>query len=90
MNKLQIVYGFIIGIAGPVLGTFIFITAFTDFQFSTGIRYISQYGLLPQLIKLGAIVNLVSFFALLYYKKDDMAKGVLFASIAIAIITIFA
>ena len=90
MNKRDILIGFIIGIMACVLGIFLFITFFTDFDFITGIQSMKSEGKLGKLITLGAILDLVTFGILLKINKEFMARGVVLAVICIAIFTIFA
>lgn len=90
MNKKQIVIGFVIGILASVLGSFIFITFFTDFNFIAGIQVMKFEGKLGKLITLGSILDLVAFAVLLKMNKEFMARGVVLAVIVIAILTLFA
>jgi len=90
MNKKDIIIGFTIGVLACILGIFLFITFFTDFDFMTGIKSMKAEGKLSKLITLGAILDLVAFGVLLKMNKDLMARGVVLAVIIIAIITIFA
>ena len=90
MNKTDILIGFFIGILACVLGIFLFITFFTDFDFMSGIRSMKSEGKLGKLITLGAILDLVAFGILLKINKEFMARGVVLAVICIAILTIFA
>ena len=90
MNKKDILIGFAIGIVACVLGIFLFITFFTDFDFMTGIESMKSEGKLGKLITLGSILDLVAFGVLLKLNKDLMARGVVLAVIIIAIATLFA
>lgn len=90
MNKKDIVIGFVIGIIACILGIFLFITFFTDFDFMSGIQSMKSEGKLGKLITLGAIPDLVAFGILLKMNKEMMARGVVLAVICIAIFTIFA
>jgi len=90
MNKKDIIIGFVIGLIACILGIFLFITFFTDFDFLTGVQSMKSEGKLGKLITLGAILDLVSFGVLLKMKKELMARGVVLAVICIAIFTIFA
>ena len=89
MNKIDLLIGFIIGIIASILGSYIFITFFTGFDFMTGIHTMKSEGKLGKLITLGAILNLVVFAFLLKLDREMMARGVILAVISIAIITIF-
>lgn len=90
MNKIDLLIGFVIGILACVLGIFLFITFFTDFNFRTGIESMKSEGKLGKLITLGSILDLVTFGILLKLNKEIMARGVVLAVIIIAIVTLFA
>jgi len=89
MDKLDYVYGFLIGIIAAMLGSYLFVELFTDHDFMEGVTILSYGGLLGRLIKLGALLNLGIFFILLKLKKDNIAKGVIAATISLAIISFF-
>lgn len=89
MNKTQLLIGFGIGIVASFLGSYLFITFFTDFDFMTGIQTMKSEGKLGKLITLGSILDLIIFSVLLKLNKDIMARGVVLAVISIAIFTLF-
>lgn len=89
-NKRDILIGFAIGIIACVLGVFLFLSFFTNFDFMIGIQSMKSEGKLGKLITLGAILDLVAFGILLKMNKELMARGVVLAVICIAILTIFA
>ena len=89
MNKKDILIGFIIGILASFLGSYLFITFFTDFDFFTGIKTIKANGYLGKVITLGTILDLVVFTILLNRNKEFMARGVILAVIILAISTLF-
>ncbi|HEY6144166.1 MAG TPA: hypothetical protein VIV55_12200 [Flavobacterium sp.] len=90
MNKMELVYGFLIGILASVIGTYIFVTCFTDFDFISGIQIMKSEGKLGKLITLGSILDLVAFAVLLRLNKELMARGVVLAVIVLAVLTLFA
>jgi len=90
MDKKDLIIGFAVGIVACVLGVFLFITFFTDFDFFAGIQAMKSDGKLGKLITLGAILDLIAFGILLKMNKEMMARGVVLALICIAISTIFA
>ena len=90
MTKKELLLGFIIGILASVLGSFLFITFFTEFDFITGIQSMKSEGKLGKLITLGSILDLVVFAILLKLNQDSMARGVVLAVISIAVYTLFA
>lgn len=90
MNKLQLLSGFTIGILASILGSYLFITFFTNFDFMSGIQTMKSEGKLGKLITLGTILDLVAFGILLKLNKEIMVRGVVLAVIIIAIFTLFA
>lgn len=90
MNKIDLLIGFLIGIVACILGCFLFISFFTDFDYIAGIQAMKSEGKLGKLITLGSILDLMAFGILLRMNKDIMARGVVLAVIVIAIITLFA
>lgn len=90
MNKVDLLIGFLIGILASLIGSFLFITFFTDFDFIAGIQAMKSEGKIGKLITLGSILDLVAFGILLKMNKDIMARGIVLAVIVIAIITLFA
>ena len=89
MAKKDLLIGFIIGIITSILGSYLFITFFTDFDFMSGIHSMKSEGKLGKLITLGSILDLLVFAILLKLNKEMMARGVVLAVICIAIITLF-
>lgn len=89
MNKIELFYGFIIGILASFIGTFIFVTCFTDFDFVSGIQIMKSEGKLGKLITLGSILDLITFAVLLRLNKELMARGVVLAVIVLAVVTLF-
>jgi hypothetical protein len=89
MNKKDIFLGFLIGLATTLLGSYIFITFFTEFKFIAGIQIMKSQGNLGKIITLGSILTLIAFGILLKMNKEMMARGVVLAVIALAILTLF-
>ncbi|HMI07217.1 MAG TPA: hypothetical protein VK528_06705, partial [Flavobacterium sp.] len=67
MKKIDLLIGVFIGVAASVIGSFIFIEAFTNYGFMEGISTIRAQGNLGKGITLGAILNLIVFFILLKF-----------------------
>ena len=89
MKKSDLFIGMLIGIAASVVGSFLFVIAFTDYDFIPGINMIRSQGNLGKVITLGAVLNLVIFFLLLKNDKELMARGVVLATIILTIVTLF-
>ena len=88
MNKKDIFTGFIIGIFTSFLGSYLFITFFTEFDIQYGIQTIKENGYLGKVITLGTTLNLAVFSVLLKKDKEFMAGGVILAVIILAISTL--
>ena len=89
MNKSDLFIGFLIGFATTLLGSYIFISFFTEFNFIAGIEIMESQGNLGKIITLGSILTLIAFGVLLKMNKETMARGVVLAVIIMAIITLF-
>ena len=88
MNKIDLLYGILIGFVSTIIGTCLFVIIFTSYNISDAVQILSANGQLANTVRLGAILNLIAFFVLLHYKKELMARGVFLATIILAIITL--
>lgn len=87
MKQTDFLFGFILGIATALAGTLLFLEFFTG----SGIRSImtiKQLGLLGQVITIGSLLNIIVFFIMIWRKRDMMAKGIILATLTLAILTI--
>ena len=89
MNKKDLILGFLIGFTTTLLGSYIFVSIFTEFKFIAGIQIMKSQGNLGKIITLGSILTLLAFGILLKMNKDMMARGVVLAVITLAILTLF-
>ena len=89
MKKTDLLLGALIGFIATFLGTYIFFTFCTEYSFLEGVKGMKSQGFLGKIITLGAILNLVAFFILLKMNKELIARGVVLATILLAIITMF-
>jgi hypothetical protein len=87
MNKKELILGTIIGIIAALLGSFLFLIAFTEFNDITDIFILKNEGVLGKIITLGALLNLVLFFICIKSNKENIAKGILLATLLLAIYT---
>lgn len=88
MSKIDIGFGLIIGILSSLLGIFLFIVFFTEFDFWLGINTAKDSGYLGKIITLGSILNIPVFLILLKNSKEDMARGIVVAVILLALSTL--
>lgn len=89
IKKTDLLVGVVIGFIATLLGMFIFFTFFTEYNFLEGILGMKRLGFLGKVLTLGALMNFVAFYGLLRLNKELMARGVILATIILAIITIF-
>ncbi|MFV5693880.1 hypothetical protein ACM55G_00375 [Flavobacterium sp. LB3P122] len=89
MNKIDLLTGFIIGILASLLGSYLFITLFTEFDFINGMHIMKSEGKLGKIITLGSILDLVAFGILLKLNKELMARGVILAVIIMTLVSLF-
>ena len=89
MNKIDLLSGFLLGIISAAIGSYIFIVIFTDYTFISGIQILKSQGNIGKIITLGAIPTLLLFGILLKLNREMMARGVVLAVIALAILSIF-
>ena len=89
MNKIDLLYGFIIGLAASLLRSFLFMTLFTDYEFIEGVWILKSQGYLGKLITVGSLLDLAAFGILLKMNKELMARGVVLAVFILTIATIF-
>lgn len=90
MKKSDLFIGFFMGIVATLLGTLVFLQLKMPKLVSIeGLSTIREQGIMGKLITLGAVINLLLFFILLKINKDLMARGLVLATIILAIITIF-
>lgn len=89
MKKIDLFFGFLIGLLADFIGSYIFIVAFTQHNFTNGIQLLKNGGNLGKLITLGAILNLAIFFILLKINKELMARGIILSMFLLILISLF-
>ena len=88
-TKKELIIGFVVGIIANTIGTLIYILWFSDFGIVETFEAAVQQGHVGSLLALGAILNLVAFFAFLKLRRDQRAKGVLIATILTALVILY-
>ncbi|WP_394759461.1 hypothetical protein [Flavobacterium sp.] len=89
MKKTDLLIGAIIGFVTTFLGVYLYLKFYVHYDFSNGLDDIRNQGILGKVITIGAILNLLTFFILLKLNKELMARGVVLATILLAVITMF-
>ena len=88
MNKKDIVLGIFIGLIANGIGIFLAAKLLgNEGDFISVIKTAITGGFLGKLVSLGAILNLIVFFIFIKKKQDNRARGVLLATVFIAIFT---
>lgn len=89
MHKKEILFGFIIGCASVLVGIFIFdlgIGIYKGSSFSRIIERSFTTVVLDKRASIGVLLNLPLFYFFLNKKKDNYAKGVLFATLLVGLL----
>jgi hypothetical protein len=89
MKKIDLLIGFLIGIFAAILGAILFLKSFTEVQTLRDLHIVKEQGIMGKVITLGAIFNIIIFFIFLKKNKELMARGIVLATISLAIITMF-
>jgi len=85
INK-DVIIGFILGLISVCVGVILYIAIFSDDSIRVTIEQAFMYKFFGKLVSLGALLNLGLFFFFLKKNQDNRAKGVLIATVIVAII----
>jgi len=89
MHQLkEISIGFAVAIFATMAGIYLYVELFSNFDFVTTFKMIQDGDLYGQIITLGAVANIFVFFVYLKKNQEARAKGVLLATILIALVTL--
>lgn len=86
--KKDIFIGILISLLATAAGIFFYLEYFSKYNFKETFTMIQEGGLYGKILALAAIPNLFVFFIFIRKKQDNRAKGVLFTTILIALITL--
>lgn len=88
MIKKEVGIGFLVGLIANAVGIFLAIQLFGNGEdIETTIKQAIANGFFGKLLSIGAILNLIAFFIFLKKKQDYRARGVLLATILVAIVS---
>ena len=88
MIKQEVLKGFLVGLIANIIGLYLAALLFGNKDgFISILKSASSEGILGKLISLGAILNLIAFFVFIKKKQDYRARGVLLATVIVAVIT---
>ena len=83
--KIALGIGIGIGYLANTLGIILYILLFSPLKIRSTLQMAYLNGYLGSIIGLGAVLNLLAFFAFIKLKKDPEAKGVFVATITAAL-----
>lgn len=88
MIKKEVFIGFIVGIIANSIGLVIAVLIFGNGEsLLITIKQSIAQGFFNKLVSIGAILNLIAFFLFIKLKRDYRARGVILATVFVAIFT---
>lgn len=88
MIKKEVFIGFLVGLIANTLGLLLAIQFFGNGDsFENSIKSAFAQGFFGKILSIGAILNLAAFFIFIKKKQDYRARGVLLATVIMAICT---
>jgi hypothetical protein len=89
MKNKELIIGIIIGLLASAIGLLITLLIFgKGNSMGDSLDIATRNGVLTKLVSMGAILNLGAFFLFLKQQKDVRARGVLIATVIVALTTI--
>jgi len=85
--KKEISIGILISLFATACGVFLYLQYFSKYGFDQTVEMIKEGNLYAQVLSLAALPNLFVFFIFIKKKQDYRARGLLIASILIALVT---
>ncbi|TMM32271.1 hypothetical protein FDT66_02060 [Polaribacter aestuariivivens] len=86
--KKDVLIGVLVALFATFGGIFLYLEYFSKFSFNDTLKMINEGKLYGKVLSLAAIPNLFVFFVFIKKKQDNRAKGVLIATILIALTTL--
>lgn len=86
--KKEIFIGVLVALFATAGGFFLYVEYFSKFSFSETLQIIAEGYLYGRVLSIAAIPNLFVFFIFIKKNQDQRAKGVLLATILIALTTL--
>lgn len=85
MIKQNVFTGFLTGIAANIAGVLLYVSFFSKVNLDTTLRIAIENDYLGKIIALGAALNFLPFFVFLKKKQNYHARGVLLATVSVAV-----
>lgn len=87
-NKAEVFIGLLLSIIINIAGSYLYLELFSKVSVEESLALVQQQGLYGEVITLGAVPNVLFFFAFLRKKNEDRARGILLGVILVAITTL--
>ncbi len=84
--KKEILIGIVVGLFATLAGYYLYVELFIDTNFKEAFRFIHQEKMYGKILSLAAVPNLLVFFVFIKKKQDQRARGVLIATLFIALL----
>lgn len=84
--RKEIFIGIAVGIFATLAGFYLYVELFINADFKEAFKFINEEKMYGKILSLAAIPNLVVFFVFIKKKQDNRAKGVLIATLFIAML----
>lgn len=85
MIRKEVFIGLIVGLIANFIGIYLYLTFFSEQGFVESLQMAKANDFLGKIVSIGAILNLGAFFIFIKKKKDYRARGVLLATVLIAV-----
>lgn len=86
--KKELLVGFVIGILANIAGSYLYIFFFSEYTLETTLQIALEEDVLGNIIALGAVLTLCTFFIFLKKNQIYRARGAVFAVIVASIIVL--
>jgi len=86
--KKDILIGMLVAFFATFGGIYLYLEYFSRYEFDETLQFIKKGNLFGKVLSLAAVSNLFVFFVFIKKQQDNRAKGVLLATILIALTTV--
>lgn len=88
--KKEIFIGIVVGLFATLAGFYLYVELFIDTDFKEAFAFIHEKKMYGKILSLAAVPNLLVFFVFIKKKQDYRARGVLIATLFIALLILAA
>ncbi|MCB7481514.1 hypothetical protein [Christiangramia sediminis] len=85
MIKQNVFTGFLTGIAANIAGVMLYVSLLSNAELDATLKDAVENDYLGKIIALGAVLNFLPFFVFLKKKQNYHARGVLLATVSVAV-----